>query len=159
VQRERPIIDLWMVNIADDRGAVRRCQMFGTLFGERSYEAELTRVERDRMRTAASALFQKHGAMLGVGFGLSFVAARVAFGKYYTSFWIETVALFAMIPVVWLVWDFTIMQHRLRPAYAAERKRIAMEIGRCAWCLYPLPSGTMEDGMVVCPECGGAWKR
>jgi hypothetical protein len=152
MRRERPIIDMWMVNIADDRGEVRRCRMMGTLFAARSYAAEVSSAETKRLNMAAARAMKGPGALLGVMIGLAIVAWNAWIGKSFTSAWLATLSQLSVIPVVWLVWDLTVLQTRVRPKYASERRRIALEIERCPWCMYRLLD--TPGGGVTCPECG-----
>jgi hypothetical protein len=41
MKRERPVLDLWMVNIRDERGRVRTCRMAGTWNARNAYATRL----------------------------------------------------------------------------------------------------------------------
>jgi hypothetical protein len=158
MNRERPLLEMWMVNIPDDRGHVRRCRMGGTWYWPGTYPSEPERQLHIQLRRAGNQTNRRAAVILGV------MAAIVLIGitELIRQLNIEVdtwVAILAAMPLVWLLWDLLLLGPQVRPAYRREHRRIAMAYNCCPWCMYNLAGQQpADDGCTVCPECGGAWR-
>jgi hypothetical protein len=73
--------------------------------------------------------------------------------------WFIWVALLATVPVAWLMSDVLVQGPLVRPAYRRKHREVALRYVRCPWCMYNLlGQPTQQDGCIVCPEYGGAWR-
>jgi hypothetical protein len=156
-RRELPILEMWLVNIADDRGVVRRCRMTGRRSHIRAQAPDLSLDEVRQLQQVAAKGMVVPGAIMGSLFGMSFVAWNALVGRHLNPRWFGELSVFLLIPGLWIISDFAVLS-RYRPRYARARRRAALELGLCPWCYYRLNGEADPDGLTVCPECGGAWR-
>jgi hypothetical protein len=158
--RERPVIDLWMVNITDDRGHIRKCRMAGTWNARNAYATKLPPHIYKSLAAAGKEAMGRGGPTLGI-----MIAAIVLVGPWLIGAltdwpaWFIWVMLLATVPVAWLFSDLLVQGPLVRPAYRRKHKELALRHVRCPWCMYSLlGQAPQNDGCIVCPECGGAWR-
>jgi hypothetical protein len=159
VQRERPIIDMWMVNIPDDRSRIHRCRMRGTIGWKNTYGSPIPPHLKKALKSAGWNQWTASGAIMGASMGALMISMPLLLMNLHWPMWAQWLLLYSFIPVLWLAFDLLLLGPYVRPAYRRDHRRIALRYVRCPWCMYNLlgqaPQG---DGCIVCPECGGAWR-
>ena len=144
--------------VVDDAGAVR------TLVGrvalrsdDRTADPVFAEIVADA--EAAAEAFGRPNAELLLGFA-GVIGANVTHFLMLATMGSRTPS--ALVFSVWLAATVVLVlaarRRRLRRA-ALEVADILLHNGLCAACAYSLRGHYGEDGVVVCPECGAAWRE
>lgn len=108
---------------------------------------------------AAAEAFGRPNAELLLGFA-AVIGANVTHFVLLAAMGTRTPS--ALVCVVWVVATLVLVlvarRRRLRRA-AREVADILLHNGLCAACAYSLRGHYGEVGVVVCPECGAAWRE
>jgi hypothetical protein len=136
VSRRRALFRAWIIDARGRRVAIGRPE-------------KLDRATDQRMR----AWLREHGLFSSVGWRLlTVVAWPLAAGALFMRFFAPTIALVTVTAGMLLWWiGFTDARCRMARAIVAS--------GRCARCMYALDGlEADDDDVVICPECGAAWR-
>jgi hypothetical protein len=93
--------------------------------------------------------------VLGCVWGLSFITRSPGSGTKLSGWFPVVLFLFLAAMQVWNAW---LTLARADGGMLAAKSR--MSRGVCPSCSYPIATlPPAEDGCIVCPECGGAWRQ
>lgn len=157
---ERPILDMWVVEIVDAEGVVRRVRFLGGYFGWRQFPTEVPQADRRAIQKGSLRGTKIPAMLAGMCLGLfsGFMNSGIrAVLPSNAPVWMFMLIAVAAIPVLWLLFDLLFLRwfrRRYRPRYI----RTCLEQRRCPFCMYSL-SGLEESASkpVTCPECSGRW--
>jgi hypothetical protein len=161
----RPSLFGWDMRVTDARGVSRFVPLASVLPDTETAPGQrelVIRLCRRSLPLCSRVLFLVAAFMgVPVWFGLSFLAVQVFPGvqSQVGSLAVGVAGLiggaaasFAIVRLLWIPC--------VRRTYDRKFVAAAMTEGVCATCLYPLNGLAADgDGCVVCPECGGAWRR
>ena len=169
--RERLILDLGRVCIADAKGKMNKLKLFSTRFDFRKLPHELPKRVRGkiykRMRygyvypTILFSVFVITPYFMlcyGIVFFLIFIAG---FGQNIQSRPLVMTLVLAQFAVTFLIASVLVEMvgmPRIRHRYRSVYTRAMLDHWLCPWCGYGLRGIPLnEDGHVMCPECTGHW--
>lgn len=158
---ELPVIDMWVVEVPDARGERRRLKFLGGWVGWRQFPTEVPRqvrraIQKETLRGTKLAAMVA-GACLGLSAGcLSGVSRAIVPDS--SPFWLRLVVMFALIPVLWLLFDLIFLRW-FRVRYRVSYVRASLRHGRCPFCMYDLSGTPAAADTIVCSECRGVWSK
>ena len=166
--RDRLLVILGRTRIRDARGRSRSCRkVVGAADIRGTYRTSdvssvppddpaLTKIREMVLFSPelrrASALANIGSVAFAVALVLPFTMGLLVHPRWFWL-WGVLLSLLTFFVVLWLI-------PRLERLYERAHINAATSLSRCAWCYYPLHEIPPEnDGRVVCPECGGAWRQ
>lgn len=152
-----PRFSMSRIPILDDRGQERWVQLPDARW--------LRMAGIPRPRRASKRLLGWLPAVIGVAGSIagSFITVAIlppgGFRAWTAADLLSLIAaVLAMVGILVSLWGA--IGTAIRPGVVRRTRALLLSQGRCPWCTYDLSGGCVEpDQCVVCPECGGAWRR
>lgn len=155
------LVPRWPVMVTDARGKQVKLVGYEAANWPQAERAAMTR----RVQEGATLSAAPKGRLAG--------AAAAVVGSIVVFAMLPALWAFQLVKVVGLVWvlvtaipfgivvglaQTSVFLNVSRWVLAQRTAEVISSARRCASCGYPLGAAAEEDGCVVCPECGAAWR-